>query len=149
MEESGGLQFMGSQRVGHDWATSLSLVLNIQQWGQNLPPVVSQSCLFLSNLNLLNVASKDWQHFILICGPSIFQKKSRKKGLFSSSSFISTCYLEKVIWTSLVLVMSCSFSQSIKWVAVLSSSNTVQIKYVLKCALKFLNEKNRIFLFCF
>ena len=24
MEEPGGLQFMGSQRVGHDWATSLS-----------------------------------------------------------------------------------------------------------------------------
>ena len=26
MEEPGGLQFLGSQRVGHDWATSLSLV---------------------------------------------------------------------------------------------------------------------------
>ena len=25
MEESGGLQSMGLQRVGHDWATSLSL----------------------------------------------------------------------------------------------------------------------------
>ena len=27
MEESGGLQSMGLQRVGHDWATSLSLLL--------------------------------------------------------------------------------------------------------------------------
>ena len=27
MEEAGGLQFMGSQRVRHDWATSLSLSL--------------------------------------------------------------------------------------------------------------------------
>ena len=26
-EEPGGLQSMGSQRVGHDWATSLSLLL--------------------------------------------------------------------------------------------------------------------------
>ena len=25
MEEPGGLQSMGSQRVGHDWATSLTL----------------------------------------------------------------------------------------------------------------------------
>ena len=25
MEKSGGLQFMGLQRVGHDWVTSLSL----------------------------------------------------------------------------------------------------------------------------
>lgn len=75
------------------------------------------------------------------------RKSLRKKGLFSSSSFISTCYLEKVIWTSLVLVMYCSFSQSIKWVAMLSSSNMVQIKYVLKCALNFLIEK--IVFFCF
>ena len=149
MEESDGLQSMGLQRIRHDWATSLLLVLSIQQWGQNLPPVVWQSCLFLSNLNLLNVANKDWQHFILICGPSSFQKKSRKKGLFSSSSFISTCYLEKVIWTSLILVISCSFSQSIKWVAMLSSSNMVQIKYVLKYALKFLNEKIEVFCFAF
>ena len=28
MEEPGGLQFTGSQRVGHDWATSLSLSLS-------------------------------------------------------------------------------------------------------------------------
>ena len=27
MEEPGGLQSMGSQRIGHDWATSLSLSL--------------------------------------------------------------------------------------------------------------------------
>ena len=27
-EEPGGLQSMGSQRVGHDWVTSLSLYLN-------------------------------------------------------------------------------------------------------------------------
>lgn len=77
------------------------------------------------------------------------RKSLGKKGLFSSSSFISTWYLEKVIWTSLVLVMSCSFSQSIKWVAMLSSSNMVQIKYILKCAFKFLNEKIEFFYFAF
>ena len=27
MEEPGGLQFTGSQRVGHDWATSLTYLL--------------------------------------------------------------------------------------------------------------------------
>ena len=30
MEEPGGLQSMGSQRVGHDWATSLSLSKSLQ-----------------------------------------------------------------------------------------------------------------------
>ena len=29
MEEPGGLQFMGSQRVRHDWTTSLSLFIEI------------------------------------------------------------------------------------------------------------------------
>ena len=31
-EEPGGLQFMGSQRVGHDWATSLSLFLSFYKY---------------------------------------------------------------------------------------------------------------------
>ena len=31
MEEPGGLQSMGSQRVGHDWATSLSLYIPIKR----------------------------------------------------------------------------------------------------------------------
>ena len=32
MEESGGLQSMGPQRVGHDWATSLSFFLSFRLW---------------------------------------------------------------------------------------------------------------------
>ena len=36
-EEPGGLQSTGSQRVGHDWATSLSLSLSRQRW-----PIKSQ-----------------------------------------------------------------------------------------------------------
>ena len=44
MEEPGGLQSMGSLRVGHDWATSLSLSLSntggvglIPGWGAKIP----------------------------------------------------------------------------------------------------------------
>ena len=37
MEEPGGLQSMGSQRVGHDWATSLSL-LTFMPWRRKWQP---------------------------------------------------------------------------------------------------------------
>ena len=37
MEEPGGLQFMGSRRVGHDWATSLSL-FTFLHWRRNRQP---------------------------------------------------------------------------------------------------------------
>ena len=56
-EEPGRLQSMGSQRVGHDWTTSLSL-----SWDQQL-------CLlrvFLCHLSLpphLQRQSTDWRHF--------------------------------------------------------------------------------------
>ena len=37
MEEPGGLQSMGLQRVGHDWATSLSL-FTFMHWRRKWPP---------------------------------------------------------------------------------------------------------------
>ena len=37
MEEPGGLQSMGSLRVGHDWATSLSL-FTLTHWRRKWPP---------------------------------------------------------------------------------------------------------------
>ena len=37
MEEPGGLQSMGSQRVGHDWATSLSL-FTFMHWRRKWQP---------------------------------------------------------------------------------------------------------------
>ena len=37
MEEPGGLQFMGSRRVGHDWATSLSLFI-FMHWRRKWQP---------------------------------------------------------------------------------------------------------------
>ena len=45
MEEPGGLQSMGSLRVGHDWATSLSLSLS-QAYHKYVPPknTTKESC---------------------------------------------------------------------------------------------------------
>ena len=40
-EEPGRLQFMGSQRVGHDWATSLSLSLSIIFQSRQKGPSIS------------------------------------------------------------------------------------------------------------
>ena len=37
MEEPGRLQYMGSQRVGHDWATSLSLFI-FMHWRRKRQP---------------------------------------------------------------------------------------------------------------
>ena len=40
-EEPGRLQFTGSQRVGHDWATSLLFTsLQCQSWGLHLPDII-------------------------------------------------------------------------------------------------------------
>ena len=44
-EEPGGLQSMGSQRVGHDWATSLSFHFRVLQ-----PPVFVFMFTFISEL---------------------------------------------------------------------------------------------------
>ena len=45
MEEHGGLQSMGSQRVGHDWATSLSLydILRTLESNPLIHPLLSHS----------------------------------------------------------------------------------------------------------
>ena len=32
IEEPGGLQFMGSQRVGYDWATNILFMIKESQW---------------------------------------------------------------------------------------------------------------------
>ena len=39
MEKSGGLQFMGLQRVGHDWVTSLSL-FTFMYWRRKWQPTL-------------------------------------------------------------------------------------------------------------
>ena len=72
MEEPGGLQSMGSLRVGHDWSTSLSL-----------------SCIGEGNGNPLQCSClenpRDWgAWWVAVCG--ITQSLTRLKWLSSSSS---------------------------------------------------------------
>ena len=51
MEEPGGLQSMGLQRVGHDWATSLSLTL--------MTVLQSFSIITRASLNIFSHMRKD------------------------------------------------------------------------------------------
>ena len=61
-EESGRLQSMGSQRVGHDWATSLSLSLDRPAWeGSNLGILIN----FQISVNL-SCQIKNWCLEILL-----------------------------------------------------------------------------------
>ena len=47
MEEPSGLQFMGSQRVRHDWAASLSL--SLYEWNSGDIPRISYSLVVMSS----------------------------------------------------------------------------------------------------
>ena len=73
-EEPGGLQSMGSLRVGHDWATSFSLYTFIY-WRRKWQPT----------LVLLPGESQGWgAWWAAICG--VAQSQTRLKWLSSSSS---------------------------------------------------------------
>ena len=69
MEEPGGLQFMGSRRVEHDWATSLSL-FTFMRWRRKWQPTP----VFLPG------ESRDGR----VCG--VAESRTRLKRLSSSSS---------------------------------------------------------------
>ena len=72
MEEPGRLQCMGSQRVGHDWATSLSL-FTLMHWRRKWP--LQCSCLG----NPRNGGA--W--WVAVCG--VTQSRTQLKRLSSSS----------------------------------------------------------------
>ena len=83
MEEPGGLQSMGSLRVGHDWATSLSLSLSCIGEGNSNP----LQCSCLEN-------PKDggaWWAAVY----GVAQSQTRLKWLSSSSSNLKQCYSVK------------------------------------------------------
>ena len=86
MEEPGGLQSMGSLRVGHDWATSLSLFI-FMHWRRKWQPTpvflpgesqgrgawwatvygVAQSQTWLKRLSSSSSSSSRWYLLVLIC----------------------------------------------------------------------------------
>ena len=76
MEEPGGLQSMGSWRVGHDWVTSLSLFI-FMHWRRNWQPTP----VFLPG------ESQGWGSLVGCClwGP---QSRTQLKWLSSSSAFL-------------------------------------------------------------
>ena len=74
MEEPGGLQSMGSLRVGHDWATSLSL-FTFMHWGRKWQPTP----VFLPG-------EFQWRGSLVGCHLWVAQSRTRLKWLSSSSS---------------------------------------------------------------
>ena len=81
MEEPGGLQYVGSLRVGHDWATSLSL-FTFMQWRRKWQP---SPCSCLENPR----DGGAWWAAVY----GVTQSRTRLKRLSSSSS-LSLGYLE-------------------------------------------------------
>ena len=97
-EEPGRLQSMGSQRVGHDWATSLSL-FTVMQWRRKWQPTP----VFLPG------ESQRWgAWWAAVCG--VAQSRTRLKWLSSSSSITvsqSLCFWEYLHFT---FTFECSFA---------------------------------------
>ena len=58
-EKPGRLQSMGSQRVGHDWATSLSLSISLANSCSDIPLALSQS-MFSGYVEISNLSSADF-----------------------------------------------------------------------------------------
>ena len=79
MEEPGGLQSMGSLRVGHDWATSLSL-FTFMHWRRKWNPL---QCSCLEN------PTDGGAWWASVCG--VAQSRTWLKRLSSSSSYILRC----------------------------------------------------------
>ena len=78
MEEPGGLQSMGSLRVGHDWATSLSL-FTFMHWRRKWQPTP----VFLPG------ESQGWGTLVAAVY-GVAQSRTRLKWLNSSSSMVDT-----------------------------------------------------------
>ena len=89
MEEPSRLQSMGSQRVGHDWATSLSL-FTFMHWKRKWQPTPECSC-------LENPRDRGaW--WVAVSG--VAQSRTRLKWLSSSSSSCSSLNIKFIIFFS-------------------------------------------------
>ena len=103
MEEPGRLQSMGSQRVGHDWATSLSLLCTGEGNGNRL------QCSCLEN-------PRDWGAWWAAIS-RVAQSRTRLKRLSSSSSKwiieaitqIIPAKIRKCSWSRRCFVRLCSY----------------------------------------
>ena len=105
MEEPSGLQSMGSLRVGHDWATSLSL-FTFMHWRRKWQPTP----MFLPG------ESQGWGSLVGCC-LGIAQSRTQLKQLSSSSrlSSIPCEILGK-------LLLSVSVSSPVKWEGLMQAS---------------------------
>ena len=104
-EESGRLQSMGSLRVGHDWATSLS-VFTFMHWRRKWQPTP----VFLPG------ESQGWgAWWAAVYG--VAQSRTRLKWLSSSSSVIFSCPWVEKFFTVLIYEIPCWETQvrSLGW----------------------------------
>ena len=123
-EEPGRLQSMGSQRVGHDWATSLSLSLSFIGEGNGNP----LQCSCLKNPR----DGGAWWAAIY----GVTQSRTRLKRLSSSSRrpFISlTC----MTWTAsraCLLILNITYSSRLEWedqgIFVVTHTRTISVSKV-------------------
>ena len=89
MEEPGGLQSMGSQRVGHDWATSLHFTSKgrCKHQGFNLPVEV----ILFSSQSLGFLISSDKRAYLDLCSQS---RATRHKQLLALELWLVTVQVD-------------------------------------------------------
>ena len=91
MEEPGGLQFMGSQRVGHDWATSLTHSLTHSLTQSSLTILPHNHLVPLQILLCLSVVVFSYLVCFLIYLLSSLRARTTSCSCISSSTLLVSC----------------------------------------------------------
>ena len=86
MEEPGGLQSMGSLRVGHDWVTSL-LLFTFMHWRRKWHPIP-----------VFFLGESQGRRSLVGCRHRVAQSRTRLKWLSGSSSSSSCMSVDIPIW---------------------------------------------------
>ena len=100
MEEPGRLQSMGSQRVGHDWATSLHLIEVIPEWSSGFPYFLQLQSEF---------GSKDFMIWATVSSRSCFCWLYRASPSLAPKNIISLISVLTIFWCSHVESLGFSY----------------------------------------
>ena len=139
MEEPGGLQSMGSQRVGHDWVTSLSLSISPPVW--HFSSVALSFSFFLHDLQELSSLTRDWTCTTAVKELSPNHWTARKFSqfliLFCDVERRNHCYYKKVQWLS-------NINSSLALISAKFLVKHLKIHYLLLVYFKQLHYRNYI-----
>ena len=125
MEESGGLQSMGSRRVRHDWVTSLAL-FTFMHWRRKWQPTP----VFLPGESQGRgslVGCRLWGHTESDTTEATQQQQQQRHGNIkvSTITLLSSLNMQKY-WLSLPLSVGCWFNLQSAWKPSMIQSDSIQ-----------------------